>query len=755
MQTERPHSVTEELQKTAEALRESQEKFQFIVENARDFILKIDLNGNILFANNAYLENFSFDPADYMQKSYLSVVHPDHLEAIRKKVASILSPPYYAHFEAYTMTRSGQYRWSDWIGTGVLDKTTGKITAILGFGRDIDETKKVDDALLESIRVAQAAREEAERANQAKSAFLANMSHEIRTPMNAILGMTEILLRECSDPSTAEKIGNIKTASLSMLAIINDILDFSKIESGKMRLAALPFHTASLLHDVSSIILAKIGAKPIRALWEIDPNLPSELVGDELRIKQILLNLLGNAVKFTRSGHVKLKITCIANGDQVVLRHEISDTGIGIKETDFDKLFDSFSRIDTKKNRSIEGTGLGLAISKRLIELMDGRIWVQSHYGEGATFTFDIKLHVKNKRPLENFRTQETVETWQTLFQPTFTASAASILIVDDTETNLEVAQGLMEPYQMRIDTAKSGRQAIDLLKQHRYDIVFMDHMMPEMDGMETTNLIRSFEDPYFKTLPIVALTANALIGMHRIFIQAGFNDFLPKPIDPPQLDAILKRWLKHILPTCAAPCKNKETAQQIEGVDYVLGLQRTGGNPATYKKILKIYLKDILNRLDTLLELSQTDLNLFITHVHALKSASASIGAIEVSERAKQLEFAGKDRDLDSIRALLPEFLDKLSELAENIQEYLQASAPQEDAPRHTATEKTHCCADVLQALQTACEAFDTKAVDLHMERLHAMPEATLRPLTDKLQEHIDAFEYEEAAALLKKQLT
>lgn len=739
------------LQETDCTLRETQENFQFIVENARDFILKFDLEGNLLFANHAYLENFSFDPAHYIGASYLSIVHPDYVENLRQNVAAVLSPPYYAHFEAYTMTQSGQYRWSDWIGTGVFDKAAGKITSVIAFGRDVDEAKKADAALLESIRAAQAAKEEAERANRAKSAFLANMSHEIRTPMNAILGMTEILLREYADPNITEKIGNIKAASLSMLAIINDILDFSKIESGKMQLAVHPFQTSSLLYDVSSMILAKVGAKPLRVFWEIDRSIPSEFIGDELRIKQILLNLLGNAVKFTRSGHIKLKISCVQQNGYAVLHNEVSDTGVGIKEEDLDRLFDSFSRVDTKKNRSVEGTGLGLAISKRLIELMDGHISVRSRYGEGSTFSFDLKLKIKSKQPIGNFQMQAVSPALQTLFRPTFTAPQARILLVDDMQTNLEVAKGLMEPYRMRIDTAASGRQAIEMAKAYCYDLIFMDHMMPEMDGMEATNLIRSLDGDSYKTVPIVALTANALIGMKRVFLQSGFNAFLPKPIDPAQLDALLKKWLKHTEPMPAASSSRAAGAPQIEGIDYALGLQRTGGNPTVYKKILKIYRKDIHARLGEFTRLSETDLPLFTTQAHAVKSASASIGALEISERARQLELSGKDADLASIQTLLPAFLEKLSALAEQIKGYLEEPDKKPEPSQPEDEEPDPALRPHLAALREACETFDVKTIEQRMEALRPLKSGRLCPLVEQLQNHLEAFEYEEAAALLQ----
>lgn len=387
-----------------------------------------------------------------------------------------------------------------------------------------------------------AARERAESADRAKGNFLANMSHEIRTPMNAIIGMSEFILRDSEDDVARSNAQSIKNAGASLLAIINDILDFSKIEAGKLEIQNDNYYISSLINDVANMILFRLQEKDVRLVLDIDKNIPGILFGDELRIKQVLINLLNNAVKFTKEGSITLKVWQEPDDSNlgIMLFASVTDTGIGIKPDDLDKLFSSFSQVDTKRNRSVEGTGLGLAISQRLARSMGGKITVDSKYGKGSTFTMSVRNLIVDPNPIGEFSLSEAKE--DETFAATFTAPKAKVLVVDDNKVNLDVAQGLMKPYDMQITVAMSAKESLELLKTNSYDIIFMDHMMPGMDGVEAVHEIR--KRPSSANEIVIALTANAMSGSREMYLNEGFNGFLAKPIVAKELDEILREFL-------------------------------------------------------------------------------------------------------------------------------------------------------------------------------------------------------------------
>lgn len=607
-----------------------------------------------------------------------------------------------------------------------------------------------------------------------KSDFLANMSHEIRTPMNAVIGMAEIAMREQLTPVAREYIKQIKASGTTLLTIINDILDFSKIESGKLNINMAEYKPFSIVQDIASVIMTRIGDKKIEFIVDVAPDIPSQLMGDSIRIRQIIINLSNNAVKFTKEGYVHLSIAYEKKSDrEIMLQVYVEDTGIGIKEEDMDKLFQSFQQLDSKRNRNVEGTGLGLAISKQLITLMNGRIWVESEYEKGSRFSFEIPQLVIDDKPsieiekkprktvglfctnpymkthMQNMLKQLNVEcllvegredlkqleeknveffffeltdnvyasimnnylashpaltgvmltgfgekikpyqenviavskpvyimnldkilshedlyaendVWEGNFE--FVAPDAEILIVDDNEPNLMVAEGLLAPLQMKIEKATSGRQCLEMIGEKHYDLIFMDHMMPELDGIETTRIIRSFHEEY-DDVPIIALTANVMEETQVMFLVEGMNDFVAKPIELRVIISKLRQWLptnkiKKVEVTGEKEKEKKESLERlakkivIPKLDVKMALQ-LAGSETLFWKILQEYAKTISKKVNLIQEhMNEKNWKKYTIEVHALKSFSRQIGALELSELAAQMEQAGNHNDIDFIYA-------------------------------------------------------------------------------------------------------
>lgn len=487
------------------------------------------------------------------------------------------------------------------------------------------------------------AKERAESADRAKTSFLANMSHEIRTPMNAINGMSEFIIRDTTDSFARENAIMIKNASASLLTIINDILDFSKIEAGKMDLINMPFQMSSIIVDVSTMINIRLKGKKVSLVLEVDENIPYTMIGDEIRIKQVMVNLLNNAVKFTEEGTITLRLTYekLGDGNSVRLYGSVEDTGIGIKPKDLVKLFSSFEQVDTKRNRSVEGTGLGLAISRKLCESMGGSITVDSIYGKGSTFSWTMVNKVEDWRPMGKVNHAEN-SGQDKLFQYTFTTENVKVLVVDDNKVNLKVAEGMLTPYKVQVYTAESAMEALNMLNKELFDIIFMDHMMPVMDGVEALYKLR--EIPEQRNSVVIALTANAISGVREKYLEYGFQGFLPKPLEAKALDACLQKFID----SSKIVLLDKPFTTRMDDVD---------------KDILRQVYTDGRKKIRLLGELAEKkDLKNYTIEVHALKSVAALIGQNELSAMAKAHEKAGKQGDYEFIIKNLDKLLAKYS---------------------------------------------------------------------------------------------
>ena len=612
-----------------------------------------------------------------------------------------------------------------------------------------------------AVAVAENAAKAAEAASKSKSSFLTNMSHEIRTPMNAIMGITDILMQSQTLPDEiAEGLDKIYASSEMLLGIINDILDFSKIEAGKLDIIPAQYKVASMVNDAIHLNMMRIGNRPITFELKIEGDVPAELIGDELRIKQILNNLLSNAFKYTDAG--KVTMSFIAEWERgkedVVIVLNVEDTGHGMTREQLDKLFDEYSRFNEEANRNIEGTGLGLSITQHLVNLMDGQLSVESEPDKGTSVSIRLPQKAKGSEILGD----DVAENLRRFRQSSITYSEkrklerepmpyGNVLIVDDTETNLFVAVRLMKFYKLQIDTAINGREAIDKVKKGMvYDIIFMDHMMPEMDGMEATKHLR---DHGYKS-PVVALTANAVAGQSDVFLGNGFDDFISKPIDIVQLDNVLNKHIRDKQTPEVIRAARQQNQNTDATVDSSLQIDHRSEPPddlAMDPQFLESAISDTrkaVNLLDELC-LSNTyekddDLRRFAITVHGMKSTLRTISQAELSDTAALLEDASRELNIDLIKQVTPGFLKSLRVLQEKLKSKLNECV--NDSETHEDPENLH---DQLSVIKEMCADYNRKGV------LDAVADITLSTKKTKevlgaVKEHIRNSEFEEAENLI-----
>ncbi len=597
----------------------------------------------------------------------------------------------------------------------------------------------------------EAARNAAEKAENARDIFLANMSHELRTPINTILGLNELILRESSEEAVKEYARDIRQAGSILLALVSDILDFSKLEADKMELTEGIYDVSSLLNDLINSISLQQRRKKLDLVLDIAKDVPYKLYGDEIHIRQIVGNLLSNAVRYTEKGKITLRLSWKEVSEDVIEIYVIvKDTGIGIKEKDIPKLFKAFQRMDSTVRSKEDRTGLGLAITERLLELMGSRLEVQSVYGKGSAFSFKILQKVVDRKPLGDFEKQyrESLRSIED-YHEKFIAPMGRILIVDDNAMNLAVAQGLLKGTRLQIDVAASGEECLELIKRKTYHLICMDHMMPVMDGVQTLHAIRALEGNPSRDIPVIALTANAVAGARELYLKEGFQDYLTKPIDADKFENLLIEYLPDnvvylthnrevndaLHPQDTEEFDIRESQLYLMGFNLKNGLRYMGGDKALYGKVLHDF-HSILQEKETALEdfLQKGDMPGYAIIVHSLKGNARNVGADDLADEAFELEKMAKAGQLEDVTVRSPILFSMMSRMRNSLKVYLETEAAEEEKVQTEPDEQEEGITEeewirALQELAARLDDFDGEGASAKLRELKRYE----RPETDK----------------------
>ncbi|MDR0402885.1 MAG: response regulator [Treponema sp.] len=763
MRFERVSAIRDGLAAKLKEEQTRQEKFMnMMLENSSNIIILLDGDGRFAYCTDTFLriagiQNFGLVNGLHFSEVFRRFNNDAFLKHAESCVSRAMEKQETVKSEeTLDIDGSGEARIYNTNTTAMRDES-GRVEGVMILFHDVTETLR--------------AKEAAEAASRAKSAFLATMSHEIRTPLNAILGLSEIQLQNKLPEDSHVDLEKIYNSGSTLLGIINDILDISKIETGNFELIPVEYDTPSLINDTVQLNIVRIGSRPITFRLNVDDTLPARLFGDELRVKQVLNNILTNAFKYTSEGTVTLRVHWEKRDRDAFLSFAVSDTGKGIRKEDIGKLFSEYSQLDTKANRAIEGTGLGLSITKRLVEMMNGFIGVESEYGKGSTFTVRVCQRIVEERPIGR-ETAENLMSFRLIERRSRSKNLVrnrmpygKVLVVDDVATNLDVAKGLMLPYGLTIDCVLSGPEAIEKIRAEkiRYDAVFMDHMMPGMDGVEAVRIIRGeIGSEYAKTVPIIALTANALAGNEEMFLEAGFNSFIAKPIDIMRLDMILNQWVRdkqseetlwkaeeENSPESESPGETLENVK-LEGMDFAAGLKRYG-TENIYLRILRSYVTHSPELLLRLGSLTRETLPDYAVTVHGLKGASYGICAEEIGRDAEELEFAAKAGDYEKVETKNAAFIAKVEARLDDLRKLLENG--EEDGSGKTKAFAPDRA--LLEKLVDASRRFKPAIMEEVLAELEKYDYESDGELIPWLREQIDNLEYDAVGEKLEAMLS
>jgi len=725
--------------------KSAHDSFVGLLTSTPDPIVLLDAMNRVTYISDSFMKMVHMEQSMYAKnRSIFDLIKDQKLKELFYHILSEGG----AYQSIHEIAMDGTLRFFDIVVFVITSETKGRIVNVI----DVSPVMK--------------AKFEAEAASRSKTAFLATMSHEIRTPLNAIIGLSEIELQKKLPSDTLLDLGKIHNSGSNLLAIVNDILDISKIEAGNLELIPVDYDMPSIINDTVQLNIMRIGSKRLMFKMKIDPTLPVMLFGDELRIKQLLNNLLSNAIKYTNEGTVLLTIGWEKKGDTAWITYIIKDTGRGIKPEDLSKLFSEYQQFDTKANRHIEGTGLGLSITKKLLTLMNGSISVESEYGKGSAFTMKIPQRIVDETPigdnivrdLEGFHYKD-IHNIDGLRLVRNHMPYGKILVVDDVETNLDVAKGLLLPYGLSVDTASSGKEAISKIKVFSegdaasgYDLVLMDHMMPGMDGIEAVRIIRNeVKGDYGKTVPIVALTANALTGNEEMFLAKGFNAFIAKPIDIVQLDAVLNTWVRDrksvevlkqaemTAPVIENTGYNILDGVQIEGIDLVRGKKKYN-NDAAYLDILRSWHKHTPALLEKMRNPYFENLPEYAITVHGIKGASLGICADEISGKAEELERYAKSGNIGKVQEDNPAFLG----MAESLLAKIGALLEKVDVGKNKKPKKHAPDTVLLGRLLDAVKSYKSTLMEETMCSIEEYDYDSDMELVSWLRQQMDDLEYD-----------
>ena len=746
------HDLTEIQAKEAEA-KEAEERIRVMLDRTPMICILRDENQNVIDCNQEALNLFGFTNKSDLIENYYTLYpefQPDGAKSVDKYQEifdSLSENESYNSFEWTFLTAQGQPIPVETTFVRIQWKDTYRY---ISYSRDLREAKANEQKMLESIeqsRTLELQKEAAQAASEAKSQFLANMSHEIRTPMNAVLGMAELLLSENLNKRQLRYVEDIRTSALALLEIINDILDLSKIQSGKLSLIPVHYDFSALIENISSMAHFLVKNKDLVFKLDIHGELPKCLYGDDVRLRQVILNILSNAIKFTGEGYVSL----IIDITDTSIKFAVSDTGIGIKEEDIPTLFDAFVQADVIKNRGKKGTGLGLSITKALIDMMEGQISVESVYGKGTTFRIELPKVLGDEKKIHSIGSSEN-----TIYAPD-----AKALVIDDNTINLNVISGLLQLCKIKVETAESGPEAIELLRNNKYDIVFMDHMMPEMDGAEATKIIREMGI----TVPVIALTANAVSGAKDMLLAAGMDDFLSKPIIKTSLFQLLKNWIpgeKLITPPADTTVSDDDKIdryesfwgkiEQINELSIPIGLDRVSGRKDVYEKSLKLLIKEIEKCVKNLGDfLASNDMRNFTIEVHSMKASLANIGAMELSVEAEELEIASNQMDVFYCSSNLPSFSEKL----EFLNNKLKVAFSKLKQSGGVAVEIPPELIPILKKMLDAFTEIDFLTINEELEKLDAMAlDSALKERIEQISDAVLIMNYDDAGKVIQELL-